>query len=385
VLGVAWPSLRRSFGVPLDRLGLLLATAISGYLVSSFLAGAIVRRAGIGGLLVGSSALVVLSVLGYALAPAFWVVVLAAVPAGLGAGAIDAGINAYAAARFAPGHVAWLHACWGIGATLGPLLMTAVLAQGFSWRLGYAVLGLVIGALGVAFHRTRTLWEAGDEGPSAWAEAPLARSLTEPFLQANAALFFVYTGVEAMAGQWAYSLFTEGRGFSHEWAGFSVSAYWGSLTLGRVVSGTLRWPPSRLLRGAVLFVPVFAFLVAAAPGPAFGCAALALLGFAGGPVFPLLIAGTPGRVGEAHSANAVGVQVAAACLGSAALPWAAGVLARAWGLEAIAASLVAAALLAASLHEAVLWRERKLQGTPREVLLSAGSHGSHPNQARRLE
>jgi fucose permease len=375
VLGVAWPSIRRTFGVPLDRLGLLLVATTTGYLVSSFLSGATVRRVGVGGLLVGSSVLVVTSASLYALSPWWPFVVLAALPAGLGAGAIDAGINAYAAARFPPGRVAWLHACWGIGATLGPLLMTGVLASGLSWRWGYGVLAVVLTALGLGFQRTRALWEAG-ETAGGGGGATIGDSLREPFLRANVVLFFVYTGLEAMAGQWAYSLFTEGRGISRDWAGVSVGAYWASLTLSRVVFGGLAHhvPPTLLLRASVAALPLLALLVAATRGPISGSIALALLGFAGGPVFPLLIAGTPERVGEAHSRNAVGFQVAAAGLGSAALPAAAGVLARAYGMEAISACLVATALVAFAVHESVLWRERLspllLPASLPEVLLS---------------
>ena len=361
VLGVAWPSVRHTFGLSLDRLGLLLFVTTAGYLTSSFFSGWIVRRAGVGGLLVGSSVLVVVSAVGYALAPWWGIVLLASLPAGLGAGAIDAGINGYAAARFPPGRVAWLHASWGVGATLGPLLMTGVLALGLSWRWGYWVLAVVLAALGLAFHLTRAQWAAGDRGGESTAGGPsIGESLPVPLVRANAALFFVCTGVEGIAGQWAYSLFTEGRGFSPEWAGVSVGAYWGGLTLGRLVSGALahRIAPAVLLRGAVALVPGIALLIASTRSPLLGFVSLALLGFAGGPVFPLLIAGTPRRVGEVHSRNAVGFQVAAAGLGSAALPAAAGVLARAYGIEAISLFLVATALLALALHEAVLTRER---------------------------
>src|SRR5262245_42658285 len=124
VLGVAWPSMRRSFDLPLSALGALLAAAMAGYLASSFGSGVVVARLGVGSLLAWSSATMVASSLAYAMAPAWSVVVAGGVLAGLGAGAIDAGINAYAAARFPPRLVNWLHACYGVGAMLGPLVMT---------------------------------------------------------------------------------------------------------------------------------------------------------------------------------------------------------------------------------------------------------------------
>jgi fucose permease len=357
VLGVAWPSLRRTFSLPLDRLGVLLFTTMGGYLVSSFASGAVVRRTGVGGLLVASSVLVVASCAGYALAPSWLFVVAAAVPGGLGAGAIDAAINAYAAARFPAGRVAWLHACWGVGATLGPLLMTAVLAAGFGWRRGYAILAAILSVLALGFQSTRRLWEADGNGTSA-AEAPeaaLAESLRRPIVRASVVLFFVYTGVETTAGQWAYTLFTESRGMAAGLAGVAVGIYWGSLTLGRLVFGALahRVAPATLLRICIALLPLGTLGVASARAAFPEIASLALVGFTGAPVFPLLISGTPDRVGAPHASNAVGFQVAAACLGAAALPAAAGILARARGLETIAVFLVASALALVTLHEAV--------------------------------
>ena len=97
-----------------------------GYLVSSVSSGALVARLGVGRVLLWSSVLMAVNALTCALAPAWSVMVAAGLLAGLGAGAIDAGINAFAAARFSPRLVSWLHACYVVGAMLGPLLMTAV-------------------------------------------------------------------------------------------------------------------------------------------------------------------------------------------------------------------------------------------------------------------
>lgn len=147
VLGVAWPSIRRSFGRPPSQLGSLLASAMAGYLTSSFSSGALVARLGVGRLLLWSSILMVVNSFAYALAPAWSVMVAAGLLAGLGAGAIDAGINAFATARFSPRLVSWLHACYGVGAMLGPLLMTAVVTSGLGWRWGYAVIGYLLAVM----------------------------------------------------------------------------------------------------------------------------------------------------------------------------------------------------------------------------------------------
>src|SRR4030042_9398 len=114
LLGVAWPSIRAGFSVPLDAVGLLLSAAVAGYLTSSFLSGPLIARLGVGNVLAASCAMTGAGLIGYTLAPAWWMMVLIGVVAGLGAGAIDAGLNTYVAAYFGEGLMQWLHACYGI-------------------------------------------------------------------------------------------------------------------------------------------------------------------------------------------------------------------------------------------------------------------------------
>lgn len=370
VLGVAWPSMRRTFGQALDRLGALLFCAAVGYQASSFVSGPLARRFGIGGVLVGSSALVALSALGFAVSPAFGPLLAATVVLGLGGGAIDACVNAFAARHFPPGRVAWLHASYGVGASLGPLLMTGVLALHLSWRIGYVALALVIALLAIGFHLTRDLWQDAAAG-SLLAHARLRHSLRLPVVLGSGLLFLVYTGLEAIPGAWAYSLLTEGRGMPEGLAGTSVALYWGGLTLGRMASGALahRVAPLLLLRASLLIAPVWIALLWAAKGFTSDLVAIAALGFTFGPVFPLLISATPERVGDAHSANAVGIQISLASVGWAGLPAVAGFLARHRGLEVVPPFLLLCALAVVGLHEAL----RAFSASAAETGKEAGS------------
>jgi fucose permease len=281
-------------------------------------------------------------------------VLFGALLAGLGAGAIDAGINAFAAARFSPRVVTWLHACWGLGAMAGPAVMTALLASGASWRAGYGLLAATLVAMALAFSLTLGLWSlsagaAATPGPA----AGLRDALGSPRVRANALLFFLYAGTEAAAGQWAYSLLTESRGWAPAAAGAAASAYWGSLFVGRVASGALapRLGPARLLRLGMAGAPAAALLVAASRGGAGTFAGLFALGLLLAPIFPLLIAETPSRVGPRHAAHAIGFQVSAATLGAGVLPALAGRLARETSLEAIGPFLLGTTLLLLVLHE----------------------------------
>jgi fucose permease len=223
--------------------------------------------------------------------------------AGLGSGAIDAGMNAYAAHHFSPRLVNWLHAFYGVGATLGPLMMTAVLSAGLVWRWGYAVNAALLGVMSLCFLLTLRLWDQPTDAP-ANAEALAAQpapagtldTLRRPVVALSVVLFFLYTGVEVAAGQWTYSLFTEARGVSPAVAGVWAGVYWGSLTAGRIAFGAAagRVPPLAILRATMLAAPLGALLIWADAAPLANFLGLALMGFCFAPMFPLLISLTPG-------------------------------------------------------------------------------------------
>jgi fucose permease len=355
LLGVAWPAMRATFALPLPALGPLLLASTSGYVVSSFVSGALLARMGLGTLLGLSCLATAASLAAYAAAPAWPLVVGAGVLVGLGAGAIDAGLNTYVATHHPARTLNWLHACYGLGTAIGPALMTAVLIARGSWRPGYA---LVAGAqllLAATFAATRARWP-GPAAPDAGASvAAPRRTLALPAAQLGIAAFFLYTGLEAVTGAWAYSLLTEARGVATETAGAATSAYWGGLMGGRVLFGFVagRAPAAVLLRGCLAAALAGAALLAADLGTTASVMALVILGGAAGPMFPSLIAATPDRLGAAHAANGVGFQVAAAALGQSLLPWLVGVVAGRVGLEVVGPSVLVALVLLTAVHEVV--------------------------------
>jgi fucose permease len=253
--------------------------------------------------------------------------------------------------------VSWLHASWSAGAALGPLIMTAVLGAGLAWRWGYTVVAAVVAAMALTFFVTIHLWGPPHalEGHAQSPHAPstLLATLRRPVVWAHMAVFFLYTGLEAGAGQWAYTLLTEAREIPPRVAGTWVGGYWASLAAGRIVCGAAahRFTASALLRAGMVCALFATTLVWADRGPAATLAGLALLGFSLAPIFPMLIALTPARLGSRYAAHAIGFQVSAACLGGAALPGAAGLVARFWGIEEIPAVLVANAIALLILYE----------------------------------
>jgi fucose permease len=193
-----------------------------------------------------------------------------------------------------------------------------------------------MGVLSVLFMGTMRLWEVGEvekeEGGASMREA-LGRGIV--WMQVG--LFFIYAGVEASAGQWLFTLMTEGRGVEVAVAGVMVGTYWAALTVGRIVFGQVA---AVMSAEAVLRWVTFLGVV--------------VLGFGLAPVFPTLVSVTPGRVGRRFAAQAIGFQMAAATLGIAMWPGVVGVMARGWGLEVVGVYLVAGAVAAVVWHEATM-------------------------------
>jgi fucose permease len=357
LLGVAWPSLRATFALPLDALAPLLACFTAGYVASSFAAGPLLGYWNVGGLLAASCVLTGLSLSGYA-AATLWVVVIAAAGlGGIGAGAVDVGVNAYVTTHHGPRMLNWMHAAYGIGAASGPMVMTSVLMAGRPWQCGYALVAAGQLVLAAAFAASRSLWPPMERSEAKLARGcpPIADTLGSMTTWLGVAAFFSYTGLEAIAGVWAYSVLTSVRGLSMAHAGLGVSLYWTGLTVGRILFGFVvdRTSLAPLLRGALLLVVVGAGLVCSSVSPYSAVLGFALLGLGAGPIFPSFMADTPRRVGESHTTNAIGFQVAAAALGQASLPALVGYLARAHGLAVVAPSMLTAALVVLVLHEAM--------------------------------
>jgi fucose permease len=253
-----------------------------------------------------------------------------------------------------------MHASYGLGASIAPLVVTALLSGGLSWRRAYGTIAVALAVLAFVFLLARRIWEPrlpalAPRPPRPAAAAPQsargAGHRRRAAAAASCALIFtaVETGIESGAGIWGYVFLTSGRGLPHETAALAVPAYWATVFAGRVVLGPVadHLGPSRVLAGAVAGVALGAALMAVlAPGFT-AVVGMMTLGVAAAPVFPLLTITTAQRMGAAsrrRTARAVSLQVAASTIGSAALPAVIGLAIGAWHAAVLAPSLLVLAL-----------------------------------------
>ncbi len=243
MLGVAWPSMMRDFGVQNAQMGTMLLISTIGFLLTSFNTGRLIRWFGISTLLVVSSVVRAVGLLGIALAPAWPVLVGAAFIFGVGSGAIDGGMNTFFAMRVrSPRLMSWLHASFGLGATIAPIMLTALFSLGIVWRWGYVIVAILQVAMGLVVFVRAGEWQMRAEEvevETSTGQRSAFATLALPIVWVNIAIFFFYAGIEVTAGNWSYSIFTESRGVSPEVAGLITGLYWGSFTAGRVFFGII--------------------------------------------------------------------------------------------------------------------------------------------------
>ncbi|HEX6682081.1 MAG TPA: MFS transporter [Candidatus Limnocylindrales bacterium] len=352
LLGVAWPWVRTDFGVPLGSVGFVILLGTIGYVLSSVTAGFLLARLGVGRLLAGSTTLSCLGMAAFGSSRALAFAAAASLLIGLGSGAIDSGLNAYAASNFGARHMNWLHAAFGLGAMLGPLVMTAAVTSSWTWRWGYGAVATVLCLLAISFAVTARLW---DRGRRAAAETPptpakVRKTLGVPAVWLGVAMFGVYTGLEVAVGLWLYTLLTEARGLPPGQAGLCVSAYWGSLFAGRLLLGVAgdRLSPVRLVWAGLAGVGLGAAMLLPSAAATSVAGAL-VIGFAAAPVFPMLTLITSQRVGADHADHAVGMQMGAAGLFGTVIPAGIGVLIGRAGGAVLGPAVVVLALVALGL------------------------------------
>lgn len=347
LLGVAWPSMRADFALNLDSLGALFITTTVGYLLSSFFAGRLTARFRLGTLLAASTFSAGAALIGYSLAPGWWVVVVVGIAAGLGAGGIDAALNIYVAAHHGERMMQLLHAVYGVGATLGPVVMTLAISSLSSWRWGYVIVGGLQLVLAVCFFFTASMWSGRtgstrDKGVHVEEhrpehDVPMLETLREWRVWLGMLLFFVYMGIEVALGSWAYTLLTESREVSTRLAGFFMASYWGIFTVGRIAAGlyTHRVGQRTIVVGSLVIALVGAALLTLNVDGPLNLVACAIIALAIAPILAALLSGTARRVGSRHAGNTIGIQIAAMSVGGASIPSLTGVIARHLSLDAI--------------------------------------------------
>jgi fucose permease len=362
-LGVAWLSMEQSFDKTLESLGVLLLASTIGGLIISFYGGRFIALLGLGWFCLLGSILLAISLLLTGIAREWNLVIFSMFIWGVGRAAVNTGVNTFVASHYQSRQMNWLHAIFGVGSTLGPLIVTFIVIDlNLTWQLSYFILAVVETIVVLLFFMTLKDWRLKVRVAETRVAPTLSQTLRLAPVWIGTALFVMHTGMQVTTGQLSNNLFVEGRGIDPKTAGVWVSLFWGFITIGRLTFGTF---VDRLGAGVVLRFCTFGTILGALlvwwnAAPVMSFIGLGVMGFTLAPVFPTSVSRIPSLVGSAHSPNAIGIEMAGAALGGALLPGAVGYLAKQFGLAAtIPVCFVIIALLQFMVHEALTRQERQ--------------------------
>lgn len=335
LLGAGWPVMHEELGVPIPYMGIVSMTISACTIVSSLFSDKLTRKFKTRTVTVVSVFLTAVALLGFSFANAFWMLIVIAVPYGLGAGAIDAALNNYVALHYKAKHMSWLHCFWGVGTIISPFVMSYALTTSV-WNNGYRIVGFIQLGIGLLLLVTLPVWKANkallEEKQKSVGIFGALKIKGVPFLLVG---FFAYCAAEATAMGWASTYFVEVKNVSPERAAQFASLFFIGITAGRFVGGFVSdklGDRNMIVCGTCILSCGIALLLLPVNG-ALPIAAFIVIGFGCGPIYPCIIHSTPFNFGAENSGAVIGIQMASAYVGSTFMPPLFGLLGNAVGFE----------------------------------------------------
>ena len=237
LLGSGWPAIHNDLNVPVSFMGIVSMVISGGTIVSSLLSDKLTRKLGTRIVTVSSVFLTAFALLGFSFSNRFWMLIVFAIPYGLGAGAIDAALNNYVALHYSSKHMSWLHCFWGVGTIVSPFVMSYALTNS-TWNNGYRIVSFLQLGIALLLLVTLPVWKVNrqtvEEKQKSIGLVGALKIKGVPFLLIG---FFAYCAAEATAMSWASTYFVEVKGITTEQAARLASLFYIGITAGRFLSG----------------------------------------------------------------------------------------------------------------------------------------------------
>lgn len=354
LLGAAWPIMFEEFSVPVSFAGIISAIISCGTVTSSLLSDRMTRRFGAGVVTAVSVAMTALALFGFSSCKAFWMLILWAIPYGLGAGGIDSALNNYVALHYESRHMSWFHCMWGVGAATGPYVMGYALSGGMGWPTGYRIIGVLQIVLTVIIVLSLPIWKKRTAQTEEKSKAlPLREIFRIPGAKEVLLAFFCYCAIESTAGLWASSYLVLYKGVPSERAASFASMFFIGITVGRAFNGflTYKFSDTQLIRAGQATITLGTLALLLPLGEAVALGGLILIGVGCAPIYPCIIHSTPSHFGAENSQAIIGVQMACAYTGSLLMPPLFGRIASGISMALFPVFLLALLMLMVLMHE----------------------------------
>lgn len=323
LLGSAWPMIYPQFAVPVSFAGIISTIISLGTIISSLQSDRLTKALDAGKVTAISVAMTAAALFGFSVSGSFWMLCLWAIPYGLGAGSVDAALNNYVALHYASRHMSWLHCMWGVGASVGPYIMSYALTGGSGWQGGYRIISLLQIGLTLILLFSLPLWKNADTSGSQQAPAlSLGQVLAIPGAKQVMGTFFCYCAIEQTTSLWASSYLVLARGVDEVTAARWAALFFLGITAGRAASGflTMLLSDSQMIRLGECILGAGIVILGLPVGSTGALVGLLLIGLGCAPIYPCIIHSTPAHFGADRSQALIGVQMASAYTGTCLMP-----------------------------------------------------------------
>ena len=331
LLGSVWPTIYQEFNVPVSYAGAIFMIISAGTIFSSLQSDRLTKSLGTGKVTAFSVLMTAVALFGFSISHSYWMLVLWAIPYGLGAGSVDASLNNYVALHYKSHHMSWLHCMWGVGASLGPYIMSFALLNGQTWNMGYRYISLIQIALTIIIMLSLPLWKKAPitgEMQEAESENKKNKALTLkeifniPGAKQVMLMFFCYCALEQTTGLWASSYLVLQHGLDLDVAASYGSLFFIGITVGRAISGfiTMKLSDKQMIYLGQGIILIGIILMCLSLGHQVTLIGLITIGLGCAPIYPCIIHSTPNNFGADKSQAVIGVQMASAYVGNLLMP-----------------------------------------------------------------
>lgn len=336
MLGSSFPAIADNLSIPSDTAGYIGMTVSAFTILSAIFSSFFIEKLGTKWVISISVILTALGLLGFStVRPDYWqLFFLCAVPLGFGAGAIDAALNNYVSLHYKAIHMNWLHASWGIGTIISPLIIGSFIDStnhSAGWEKGVLILSLIQFGLAILSFLMIPIWnkalevekarnpikekkEVGQKEP-----VKTSKLFKNPIFYLAVLGFFCYCGLETTTGLWSGRFFVSVKGFTTAEAARLSSFFYIGITVGRIISG----PASLKLNEKILmrigeFILMVGVLLALLPvdNRWVSVSGILIVGLGCAPIYPAIIRSTPYRFSRLLSQKAMGLEMAIAYCGN---------------------------------------------------------------------
>lgn len=336
ILGSSFPAISENLGVTKELGGYIGMVVSVCTMTSSLLSPFLIKKFKTIGVVCASICLTVIGlvIVSFVKSDQIWAFFLAGIILGLGAGSIDNALNNYVALNYKAIHMNWLHCSWGVGASMGPLIIGSFInpeAQSAGWENGVRVLAAIQGTILLISLISIPFWnkvaiknnyiEISDDKNEKTSKK-YKELFKNPMLYFAILIFLAYCSLEQTTGLWIATYLHNVKHVDTQVSALLTSTFYIGITVGRFICGplSLKLKEKFMNRLGIAIIGIGLILILLPLDTIFSLAGFVIIGLGCSPVYPGFMKLTPQFFGKSDSQFAMSMQSAGATLGCLIIP-----------------------------------------------------------------